>query len=493
MTRDFEFAGKTAGVCVLKKLRMRDKPTEKIKPFKLVKYFTSTSIILMFLGALIISAVNTYWIRTLLLKKSEDYALLLIENLNHQIFLQFVIPVALRYGKIQLRQQEQFERMDKVVRSTLHSFQVDMVTIHDLNNIVSYSFDPDMIGRQITGGTEYQNARNGLPSSTHMQRGNFFQLLLGLPQESRLITFAPLRAEQPLSVISGPVLGVVEIVQDLSSEHKEIAQLQILIVETCSVVMLLLFLILRYTVKRGEEIIQKRNEEQMALKEELSRARHLSSLGEMTAGISHEIRNPLGIIKSSAELLKKKLAQTNPENAIPGIIVEESERLDKIITDFLDFAKPITPHFSRCNLMHILEKNITHLEPELHNTKCRITHTHGSNIPDISGDKDMLYQAFLNILINAIQAMPEGGAITITTRPMNNAIQITLDDEGEGVRQDVLDKIWDPFFTAKEKGTGLGLGIVKKIIEAHHGTIDAANRDGGGFRIIIELPVTQEM
>lgn len=473
---------------------MRNKPSEKIKPFKLVKYFTFTSIILMFLGALTISAINTYWIRTLLIKKSEDYALLLIENLNHQIFLQFVIPVALRYGKIQLRQPEQFERMDKVVRSTLHSFKVEMVTIHDLNNIVSYSFDPDMIGRQITGGTEYHNARNGIPSSTHLQRGNFFQLLLGMPQESRLITFAPLRAEQPLSVISGPVLGVVEIVQDLSSEQKEIAQLQILIVKTSSIVMLLLFIVLRFTVKRGEEIIQKRNEEQMSLKEELSRARHLSLLGEMTAGISHEIRNPLGIIRSSAELLRKKLAQTNPENTIPEIIVEESERLDNIITDFLDFAKPISPHFHQCNLVHIIEKNITHFAPELDNTRCRIIHNHDGTIPEIPADKEMLYQAFLNILINSIQAMPSGGDVTITTRSLNDdAVQIIFDDEGEGVRPDVLDKIWDPFFTAKEKGTGLGLGIVKNIIEAHHGKIDAANRNGGGFRITIELPVIQEV
>lgn len=447
----------------------------------------------MFLGALIISAINTYWIRTLLLKKSEDYALLLIENLNHQIFLQFVIPVALRYGKIQLRQQEQFERMDKVVRSTLHSFQVEMVTIHDLNNIVSYSFDPDMIGKQITGGTEYQNALAGTPSSTHLQRGNFFQLLLGMPQESRLITFAPLRAEQPLSVISGPVLGVVEIVQDLSIEHKEITQLQILIIETSSIVMLLLFIVLRFTVKRGEGIIQKRNEEQMSLKEELSRARHLSSLGEMTAGISHEIRNPLGIIKSSAELLRKKLAQTNPDNTIPGIIVEESERLDNIITDFLDFAKPLTPHFSRCSLIQIIDKNITHFAPELDNTRCRIIHNHAGEIPQIAADKEMLYQAFLNIIINAIQAMPEGGDITITTRLLNDEIQITFDDEGEGVQQDLLEKIWDPFFTAKEKGTGLGLGIVKNIIEAHHGEIDAANRNGDGFRITIQLPVTQKV
>ncbi|MBW2575684.1 MAG: two-component sensor histidine kinase, partial [Deltaproteobacteria bacterium] len=166
-------------------------------------------------------------------KKSEDYAHLLIENLNHQVFLQFIIPVALKFGKIQLSNKNQFERMDKVVRSTLHSFKVDMVNIYDMNNIISYSFDQSVIGKKDAGGKGYQNALSGKSTSKLFQKGNWVDMFLGFSQNSKLVTFAPLRAEQPLSRISGPVLGVVEIAQDLTEDYKAIFTFQIRIISTC--------------------------------------------------------------------------------------------------------------------------------------------------------------------------------------------------------------------------------------------------------------------
>jgi len=311
------------------------------------------------------------------LEKSEKYALLLVENLNHQIFLQFVIPVALRFGKIQLRKKEQFERMDKVVRSTLHSFKVKMVNIYDVdNNIISYSFDQEMIGKKDIGGPDYLNAVSGKSVSRliHAQEKSENRMksvlkkigfLLGLPHRTEMVTYAPLRAEKPLSRISGPVLGVVEIVQDLSEDYKTIFRFQIRIIITCTVVMSVLFLTLRFLVNRGEGIIEKRNLERIRLKEQLNRAEHLSSLGEMVAGVSHEIRNPLGIIRSSAELLKKKMLKFDPSNAIPNIIVEEANRLNNIITDFLDFAKPRNPNFAICRADDVLEKNLTFLSSQI--------------------------------------------------------------------------------------------------------------------------------
>ncbi|MEJ2658695.1 MAG: two-component sensor histidine kinase, partial [Desulfobacterales bacterium] len=245
-------------------------------------------------------------------KKSEEYARLFIENLNHQVFLQFIIPAALKFGKIQLSNEKQFERMDKVVRSTLHSFHIDMVNIYDMENTISYSFDHSVIGKENAGGKAYKDALKGKFTSNLIQNGNWFEIFLGFPQDSRLITFAPLRAEQPLSRISGPVLGVVEIVQDLTQDYKEIFDFQIRVIITASVVMGILFLALLLVVKRGEGIIEKRAQERLKLIERLNRAEHLSTLGEMVAGISHEILNPLGIIKRSSELLKKKMARYDP-------------------------------------------------------------------------------------------------------------------------------------------------------------------------------------
>jgi two-component system sensor histidine kinase HydH len=464
---------------------------EKVKPFRLVKYFTFTSLIVIFIGTLVLSLLNTHWAKTMQQKKSEDYASLLIENLNHQVFLQFIIPVALKFGKIQLSDQKQFERMDKVVRSTLHSFKVDMVNIYDMENTISYSFDHSVIGKEKSGGKGYEDAILGKSTSNLIQSGSWFRILLGIPQDSRLITIAPLRAEQPLSRISGPVLGVVEIAQDLTDDYKAIFDFQIRVITTSSIVMGALFLALLFVVKRGESIIEKRALERLKLKEQLSRAEHLSTLGELVAGISHEIRNPLGIIKSSSELLKKKMAGYDPSNSIPDIIIEESVRLNNIITDFLNFAKPKNPNLMNCNVEAVLEKNINFLASHIEEEGYTVAKHYDNNIPEITADSDMLYQAFLNILINAMQAMPEGGKIHVAIQSTDNTVKIFFEDDGEGIPQNLMEKIWDPFFTTKAKGTGLGLGIVKNIIESHSGSVQISAKPGAGARVKVELPVKQ--
>ncbi|MGD8368130.1 MAG: ATP-binding protein [Desulfobacterales bacterium] len=463
---------------------------EKVKPFRLVKYFTFTSLVVIFLGTVVLAVSNMRWARSLQLTKSEDYALVLVENLNHQVFLQFIIPTALKYGKIQLRDQEQSEHLDRVVRSTLHSFQVELVNIYDMNNTIAYSYDQALIGKQNAGGTGYKNAVAGRTTSRLIQRGSFLQLALGFPAASRLVTIAPLRAEKPLSRMSGPVIGVVEIVQDLSEDDRTVFHFQVLVILTCSIIMGVLFLALLLVVKRGERIIEQRAQERLRMKEELTRARHLSALGEMVATISHEIRNPLGIIRSSAELLKKRMAADG--NNIPNIIVEESSRLNHIITDFLNFARPRQPEFKPCRLEEVVEKNIAFLDSQLKENGYTIQLKAESPLPSIMGDADMLYQVFLNLLMNAMQAMPSGGLITIGFETLDGGLRLQISDQGEGIPEEIKEKIWDPFFTTKEKGTGLGLGVVQKIVEAHQGRIRIANLESGGAQITVDLPLTQE-
>lgn len=470
---------------------MKPRPiTEKAKPFRLVKYFTYTSLVVIFFGTLVLSALNTHWVRKLQYEKSVDYALLLIENLNHQVFLQFILPVGLKYGKIELSNNEQFERMDNVVRSTLHSFKVEMVNIYGMTDQIAYSFSKEIIGMHNLGGTSYNKAAQGEVSSKLVQSGSFWEILLGFPKEIKIITFAPLRAEKPLSRISGPVLGVIEIVQNMSGDYKAIFKFQVLTVATITVVMFILFLTLTFVVKRGESIIHKRALEQLRLKEQLSKAKHLSTLGEMVAGISHEIRNPLGIISSSAELLKKKIDDTTL-NAIADVVVEESGRLNHIITDFLNFARPRTPDLGPIQVQEVIEKNIGYLSSQIAQNGYIIKTRYGNQLPLIMADSEMLYQAFLNILINAMQAMPEGGEITVIIEPSEDDLWIFFEDEGTGIPDTVLEDIWDPFFTTKEQGTGLGLGIVRNIIETHQGLVRIDNKADAGTRVSIKLPRQQ--
>jgi len=468
-------------------------PEEKIKPFRLVKYFAFSGLVVIFLVTIILSVLNTHWVKSMQRKKSEDYARVMIENLNHQVFLQFIIPVVMMTGKIQLSNREQFERMDNVVRSTMHSFKVETVNIYSMDNKISYSFDQIMIGRKNYGGTGYQQARMGKWNSKLVQRGNLLQILLGFPKEVRLITFAPLRQESKVGKISGRVLGVVEIVQDLSEDYKTIFNIQILVIITCTVLMGALFVVLVFVVKRGEGIIQKRAMERLRLKERLAHAERLSSMGEMAAGISHEIRNPLGIIRSSAELLKKKAAKVDPANTIPDIIVEEANRLNRIITDFINYAKPRSPNFAACRVEEVIDKNITFLEAQINEQGYVVKKNYQNSLPEIMADSTMLYQSFLNILINAMQAMPDGGRILIEVGAGDHLVTVHFDDEGQGIPHENLGKIWDPFFTTKEMGTGLGLGIVKNIVESHGGSIQIVNRPVRGARVTIELPLKQKV
>lgn len=283
----------------------------------------------------------------------------------------------------------------------------------------------------------------------------------------------------------------MEIVQDLSEDYKAIFDFQKRVIITGTIVMGVLFLVLLFVVKRGESIIEKRAQERLRLIEQLSHAERLSTLGEMVAGISHEIRNPLGIIKSSSELLKKKMSRYDPSDSIPSIILEESSRLNNIITDFLDYAKPRSPNLILCGIEDVLEKNITFLASQINEEGCIIEKDYVNDLPEILADPAMLYQAFLNILINALQAMPEGGKIHLEIVSSGNTATIYFEDEGEGIPENILNKIWDPFFTTKVKGTGLGLGIVKNIIESHHGSIQVINRSVCGARVKVEMPVKQ--
>jgi two-component system sensor histidine kinase HydH len=470
---------------------METKDIDRLRPFKLVKYFSFTSLIVILLGTLVLSMVIARRAEMVLIKKSEDYALLMAENLNHQVFVQFIIPAALQFGQvIQLRNEVLFERLDQVVRNTLHSFRVEKVNIFAKEkNVIFYSFDKELLGREDLGGRDYLEALQGESSSKLTGRGGFWRMLMGVPKASKLRTYVPLRAEKPLSNIEGPILGVFEIVQDLSDDYRTIAAFKYRVIVTSIVIMGLLFIVLRHIVKRGEKIIEKRAEERLLLKQKLHQAERLASLGEMVAAVSHEVRTPLGIISSTAELLKRKLRGRNPQDELADVIVQEANRLNGIVTDFLNFARPATPNLMPCNVARVLERNLNFLAPQIDDNGYKIEKRFAEHVPDIQADPGMLYQAFLNILVNAMQAMPEGGTIAIELHHLGDTLAVVFADAGEGLAAEVLDKIWDPFFTTKDKGSGLGLAIVRKIVEGHGGTVHIENGPKNGAQVTVTLPV----
>jgi two-component system sensor histidine kinase HydH len=253
-------------------------------------------------------------------------------------------------------------------------------------------------------------------------------------------------------------------------------------------IMGLIFLALLLVVHKAEGTIKQRAQEQRKLQEQLHQAERLAVLGEMVAGVSHEIKNPLGIIRSTAELLASMPGANDTQRKLSTVITEESTRLNRIVTEFLDFARPQTPNLQKCDLKQIIEKNLTFLEPELQKRGITVRNNLDSRSLALLADQELLYRAFLNIFINSIQSIGNGGRIEIFVSHESENYRIEIEDNGCGIHQENLKKIFNPFFTTKEKGSGLGLSIVRKIIEGHQGSITIESEKGQGTRVKLLLP-----
>lgn len=463
-------------------------PSENIKPFKLVNYFFLSSFIVMLIFSLALTLLITQRSKEALLKKTETFAVLLAEHLNYQVIFNFVLPLAFHGQKVLLRDPRQFQLLDKIVRNTFYTFKVEKVNMYDPNNIIAYSTDPSLVGRTDLAGRDVHQALIGRTTSRFLTESRFFKLRpFGTPPTGKLITTIPLRVDLKIDP-KATILGAIEITQDISKDYEAILKDQYLMVFVSVSLMGLLYLILLIIVKRGEVIIRRRAEEQQQLVAKLHQAERMASLGEMIASVSHEIKNPLGIIRSTADLLEKKVRQVDPQNRLSAIIREEADRLNRIVTEFLDFARPQIPRKEPIHIEAVLEKNLQVLEPELAHQGITVIKDFPTSSRTVRVDQDLLYRAFLNILLNAVQAMPDGGTIRLRVRYWGEQVEVEVCDGGVGLSDEDLAKAFQPFYTTKQRGSGLGLAIVKNIIEAHEGTIELQRGEGGGTTVRITLP-----
>jgi signal transduction histidine kinase len=176
--------------------------------------------------------------------------------------------------------------------------------------------------------------------------------------------------------------------------------------------------------------------------------------------------------------------------------VEEATRLNDILTEFLDFARPKTLRPVQCRVEEILERNLKVMEPEFQRLGIRVEREYESGSFSLEADPDLLYRAIVNLLANALQAMPAGGVLHIRTALTNSRfgppyLELTFQDTGPGIPLKMQKKIFNPFFTTREKGTGLGLAIVRNIVDSHHGEIEVESEEGKGAAMIIRLPLYQ--
>ena len=242
--------------------------------------------------------------------------------------------------------------------------------------------------------------------------------------------------------------------------------------------------------------------------EERERLRdRLAALGEMAAAIAHEVKNPLAGIQVMAGLLKRQSTMSDDDQVILHDIISEAKVANKIVVDLLEFVRPINLQIERVSIPDVLRDTVRRHEGPVAHQGVVLTMDVADNLPCVRGDHTQLRQLFTNLMVNAFEALDGHGRLTIRASfvPVEDGhalagepggptgtVVVDVEDDGPGIREDVRERIFSPFFTTKPRGSGLGLAIVRRIVDAHDGQIDVTSRVEGGTHVQVTVPVTQE-
>ena len=242
-------------------------------------------------------------------------------------------------------------------------------------------------------------------------------------------------------------------------------------------------------------MVQKLREER-ALEEKLREAEHLSGIAQLGKSIAHEIRNPLNFISLSIDHLKTKYIPNQGEDkekfeSLITSIKHEIQRLNKLVGDFLDYGKSLQVTLQDVDIEGLINEVISLVSAKAEKDGIKISFQNGG-LPKLSADPELIRTCIFNIIINAFQAMPDNGTLTVTTKVSNGKAYIIIEDTGIGVSKENLPKLFDPFFSTKSTGLGLGLAMTKRFIEEHGGTADFQSTEGKGSTMTISLPLKNE-
>jgi PAS domain S-box-containing protein len=251
-------------------------------------------------------------------------------------------------------------------------------------------------------------------------------------------------------------------------------------------------------IREAEERYRKLFEEHIKLEAQLNRSSRLASMGELAAGIAHEINNPLGIILGFAQDILEEITGDHPLYESIKIIEQETARCGGVVKDLLDFARLKPPQITPVDLSELVRDSIRLLAPKIKKNKIAVKKAVEKGLPQIKADPQLMEQALLNVLLNAIQAMPYGGELSLKVGRIENSspgkrhprVRISIRDTGQGILPEHLDHIFDPFFTTKgSRGTGLGLPVCQRILEDHGGKIEVESKEDVGTTCHIYLPI----
>ena len=245
------------------------------------------------------------------------------------------------------------------------------------------------------------------------------------------------------------------------------------------------------TLENSYQKLREQADQIIEIEEQLRRADRLSALGELSAGMAHEIRNPLGSIRGTAEILRDGVAPDDPKQEFAEILVREVDRLNRVLEDFLRFARPDPVEVGRFVLQHVIGDVLDLTRQQAVRNNVDVAVELGDEI-EIPGQGEQVKQAFLNLVLNALQAMPNGGALEVSLRALPQEVQVLFSDSGPGIAPEDRERIFNPFVTTRDSGTGLGLAITQRIIQGHGGRIMLDSRPGEGACFTVCLPRSQQ-
>ena len=246
-------------------------------------------------------------------------------------------------------------------------------------------------------------------------------------------------------------------------------------------------------LSRAYQDLRTKTEEVLSAEERLRRTERIQALAELSAGIAHEIRNPLASIKGAAEILASPSLTAERREEFSTILAKESKHLNDVVSEFLDFAHPKNHEPGHSSLPVAIDGVLELTVQQRQKRDIRLEKEYAADLPTIFFDRSQLRQVFANLISNAIEAMPEGGLLRVSCRPgAAGELICSVEDTGNGIPERDLPRVFDPFYTTRSNGTGLGLSIVHKILSHYHCTIEASNQPEGGARFTLCFPPTQE-
>lgn len=227
------------------------------------------------------------------------------------------------------------------------------------------------------------------------------------------------------------------------------------------------------------------------LEREVARQERLAALGTLAAGVAHEIRNPLSSIKGFATYFGAKFEPGSRDHALAEVMVGEADRLNRVVTELLELTHPSEPRLAPASVEELAAHALKLVENDCRDRGIDVR-TRMARLDPVLLDSDRMLQILLNLFLNAIQAMPSGGTLTVSAQRVRDRLEIEVADTGQGIAPQDLDRIFDPYFTTKNQGTGLGLATVRTMAEAHGGQVRVSSEPGRGTQVVLDLPYRGE-